>query len=259
MYQRVVRALRRRGEAFVRSGLFGGAGLEWKMTSGRTAQVRSVSEWTVFCSLFVDGEYDPAIRDAIASAGPGNPVHVLDLGANVGFFGIRFLDLVEQIRGSDTDCRLVLVEGSPCNAQELRRRIPEGPTVRIVNALVGQRAGRATIFEHEFAAANSVNNPVMRRVGRGVDVDFVDIETLVADWPTIDLIKCDIEGSEQAFIETYGALLRRARRIVLEFHPELVDVAKCRAALAECGLVQADMLRTASNQSVEYFCRPAEA
>jgi FkbM family methyltransferase len=127
--------------------------------------------------------------------------------------------------------------------------------VQAHHGLVGRREGAARMFQHHFHAANSVNNPLLQEHGRGVAVSFLDVESLVASMPRIHLMKCDIEGSELVFLESYPELLRRVDAAVFELHPKLCDVPRCRALLAEAGLLQAEVLRDDEEQSVEVFRR----
>ena len=196
----------------------------------------------------------------MARAAADAPLNFVDLGANVGMFSMRAIDLV---RGSDTPERPVsvaLVEGAPRNYEILSRRLAENdlaePMVNAVNGLVGRREGSATIFQHKFHAINSVNNPVLKKVGSGVEVPFVDIEALTAHMPRIDLLKCDIEGSEEVFVTTYAGFFKRVQAAVFELHPTICDVPACRKVLAEAGLTEVTVLRLAGDQSVELFERP---
>jgi FkbM family methyltransferase len=239
------------------------APLEWTLRSGLQVRVESLADWIVYNEIFVDEEYDAPLRAALAAASRQGRLNVLDIGANVGFFSLRLVDLLlrdSQREGAAAPAlRAVLVEGSPAVHATLSERLALNtrlmPGVAAHHGLAGRRDGAATMFQHHFHAANSVNNPVMQQHGRGVSVPFLDIETLCAGMPRIDLMKCDIEGSEQVFLEHYPALLARVDAAVFELHPQLCDVPRCRALLAEAGLQPAGVLREQTDQSVEVFRR----
>jgi hypothetical protein len=72
----------------------------------------------------------------------------------------------------------------------------------------------------------------------------------------IHLLKCDIEGSEQMFLENYPDILAMTDAVVMELHPELCDVQHCRQLLNDAGLEHAMTIRDMPDQSVEYFVRP---
>src|SRR5690349_7999836 len=131
--------------------------LGWTVRSGIKVEVTNDSEWVIYNDIFVDGEYDIPIQQALSSE-HRRPLNVIDLGANVGFFTLRYIDLLRR-SGRDPS-RMVLVEGAPAVAVELRRRLfelNEGLTgIRVVEGLVGDRAGTAKIAQHNFHAMNSL-------------------------------------------------------------------------------------------------------
>lgn len=182
---------------------------------------------------------------------------MLDLGANVGFFTLRLIDTIVRERGPDVSIRATLIEGSPACYAELQYRLSNNPLVqthvRIEHGLVGQRSGSATIFQHAFHAANSVNNPTLKREGKGTEVRFIDVSALTQDMPRIHLLKCDIEGSELSFLENYPDLLDKVDSVVMELHPDLCDVDHCRQILTGAGLTRRTVIRKMPDQSVEFF------
>ena len=213
--------------------------------SGVTVVIRSLSDWYVFNEVFVEADYDPAIDLLARRNDPKERPLVLDLGANVGFFAARLIDRLTAWRAGEA-ADLVLVEGSPTVFRQLESRVA-GITigdfsVSATNALVGQRQGSGTISEVDFGARNTM----MPSHNAGIipvsemshhEVPFVDLATIVDPSRRVSLLKCDIEGSEQAFIETYRSdLLERTDIAVFEFHHRLCDVSLCLSILSECGL-----------------------
>src|SRR5688572_8632174 len=63
--------------------------------SGMKLRIANPSDWFVFNEIFIKGEYDTAISVALEHA--GERMNVLDLGANVGFFSLRVLDLLSVL------------------------------------------------------------------------------------------------------------------------------------------------------------------
>src|SRR5260370_22875513 len=70
--------------------------LEHTLQSGLIVKVASKGEWWVYNDIFVDGQYDVPIHTAFNDRSPDRPFVVLDLGANVGYFGLRVLDLIDR-------------------------------------------------------------------------------------------------------------------------------------------------------------------
>jgi FkbM family methyltransferase len=229
--------------------------LRWTLSTGSCAEVRSRGDWVLYNDIFVDGEYDEPLVEALAAAPPGVPFTILDLGANVGFFALRALHRVRRSAAADRPVRIVCVEGNPRIFAELRQRLgsTHDPASQVTTALglVGDRAGRARISDRAF-------HPMSRIVGdreRGVWVDFVDLERLLPPPAAISLLKCDIEGSELHFLRTYPDLLQRVQSAVLELHPGLCDVDECTKLLDRAGLRPRKELRRSPSFTLQWFTR----
>lgn len=231
-------------------------GLYHVLPTGLRVQVENWSEWVVFNEIFVDGDYDGPIRLAIERAGPGEVMNVWDLGANVGFFAVRFAHLARRSGAGLREYRLTLVEGSPTVARRLESRINLNPELkrraRLFEGLVGRPEGTGTIYEQPYAAMNSVRAPQGWGDRR---VPYLDLRSILDGAGHIDLLKCDIEGSEGEFIESYGDLLGIVRHAVFEFHHEHVDAARARQLLADAGLKRHRVLMSTPVVSVEMFWR----
>jgi FkbM family methyltransferase len=228
----------------------------WTLKSGLKVRVSSNSDWTIYNDIFVDGEYDLPIQFALQSTSTDRAMNVLDLGANVGLFTLRFVDLFRRQRGREPPFRVTLLEGSPHIAAELSRRLLDenglGDWLRIVQGLVGERAGTAKFGEYDFHAINSI---FFDSMAKSTEVDFVDLDTLFDQDEIIDLLKCDIEGAELNFVKNYPALLGRTRTAVFELHHDKCDTEMCRTVLRTAGLCDQRLLRKTEAFSVWHFRR----
>jgi FkbM family methyltransferase len=234
--------------------------LRFTLRSGIRIRVECDSEWVIYNDIFVDAEYDQPIYDALARSNHRTPLQFLDLGANVGFFTLRVAHCM-ALEAPTTPYCVRLVEGSPSTFRTLRARIREQQAlhgeIHLTNGLVGRRAGNARIREAPFHAVSAVDE----RGAKGATVAYVDVAKLFPDHESaIHLLKCDVEGSEQEFIENYGTLLERVERAVFEFHHERCDVAACLQRLAAAGLTNRRRLSECLNnplgpRSVEYLWR----
>jgi FkbM family methyltransferase len=229
--------------------------LEYTLQSGLVLNVASRGEWWTYNDIFVNREYDVPIQRALESRSSPAAFTVLDLGANVGYFLLRVVDLMRQVGLQDLAADLTLVEGSPTVYRELQKRLAAQSlspvTVRLVHGLVGSRDGSSCIHESALHVKNTIMNG---QKSIGVNVDFVDLGGLMQSKPAIDLLKCDIEGSELLFLENYGDLLSRVRNAVFEFHDELCDTARCSRLLAQAGFSEL-ILKSSPGISVRFFCR----
>ncbi len=229
--------------------------LEYQLQSGITVKVASRGEWWTYNDIFVSHEYDAAIQTALSSRAPDQPFVVLDLGANVGYFLLRVADLISQGQGPPFLCDVTLVEGSPSNFKELQTRLAalrlNRVNCQLVHGLVGARSGQSVISE----SALHVKNTIMRGPGsQGARVEFVDLCKVMAGRENVDLLKCDIEGAEQSFIENYPDLLRRVNTAVFELHHGMCDTTRCRRMLSDLGYRQTD-LRSNDEVSICLFAR----
>src|SRR5690348_10322962 len=79
--------------------------------AGLKIKVSSKSDWTVFNEIFVERFYDRAISQVLSQAPTDRVLRVFDLGANVGYFSIRFSQLVFQSNHPDRPFLIHCVEG----------------------------------------------------------------------------------------------------------------------------------------------------
>jgi FkbM family methyltransferase len=239
---------------FLYQTLYGWVGLEHVLPTGLKMEVTNRGEWWAYNEIFVDGHYDVPIQAALASRSSASFV-ALDLGANVGFFSFRVFDLIRRQGLQNVAPEIAMVEGSPQTFQILERRmqsqsLPAG-SIRMVQGLVGQRTGSAVMQESALGMKSTIIG-VPRDVG--VNVAFVDLNSLMAEKTEIDLVKCDIEGSELLFVENYGDLLRKTKHAVFELHHHLCDTVKCVRVLEGLGFRQ-KVLQSSEPFSLVYFSR----
>jgi hypothetical protein len=124
-----------------------------------------------------------------------------------------------------------------------------GSNLKLVHGLVGKRGGIGFMRERVFNAMNRLDD-----TGRAVP--YVDLSELVDGWNRIDLVKCDIEGSEGEFVRSYPDVLAKTRSAVFEFHEvEGHVVAECRELLLTYGLIHSKRLRAFAKNTVELFWR----
>ncbi len=228
--------------------------LEHTLQSGLTVKVASKGEWWTYNDIFVDGEYDVPIRTALKGRSQVRPFVVLDLGANVGYFAFRVLDLIGPMEWEHFCPDITMIEGSPKTFLELEKRIRSqqvAVSVRTVHGLVGQSRGSGVIRE---SAIHVKSTTVGVPAGHGVSVDFVDLDSLMGDKPEIDLLKCDIEGAELLFIQNYAGLLRKVKHAVFELHHDQCDTTECVSTLEDLGFRET-ILRANSSFSVSLFSR----
>lgn len=172
-------------------------------------------------------QYDPP-RGPAAQLEREPPRVVVDLGANIGLFGLL---AARRWPG----CEIVGFEPDPANADLAQRCIDAnglGAEWRLKRAFAATAPGRVS-----FAAGRSSRS---RAAGAGaagtIEVESVDA---FAELERADLIKIDIEGGEWPLLADPRLATLPARTIVLEYHgagcPGSDPRAEAVAALQRAG------------------------
>lgn len=237
----------------VRNVYWGLLDLDCVLRSGLHVQIRNRADWEIYNEVLVNGEYDVPIRYALDQRESGRPFVVIDLGGNVGYFALRCADECIMRRVGD-ELSLIVVEGAPLMFHELERRLGAQPLlqnkVRLLNGLAGRKEGDAHITDshlHYSNIASDKPDPGSTRVA------YVDLDKELARYPAVDLIKCDIEGSEFDFIDNYEDLLKKTRAAVFEFHKYIRNVDAAREKLLRYGFTRNCILRDTDSYCVEFY------
>ena len=234
---------------------------------GAKVTLQSDSDWQVFVEVFGEGAYDLPIIETLNSASPSQPITILDLGANVGLFSARVAELMLHC-SERPRAVVVAVEGNSQTYHDMIATVRgishELIEIRTVNGLVGKRSGEAFITWSTHAGSQSVISTARRsrnplRGAYAIPATYVDLVSLCTPDRTIDLIKCDIEGSERDFLEHYEQLLRRTERIVIELHPLHADPEMCRRRLADLGFKLNREIRNQQTMILEYYVRSSKS
>jgi len=232
--------------------------LSWQLPSGVRIRIRNLSDWAIYNEIFVAGDYDPAILMALDSAKENGGMHIVDLGANVGFFTLRCIEMVRRHRFHASRMRVTAIEGNPNTYSQLLERVgmqSDLPEFVAINGLVGERRGTDAISDLEHSGLNHISSD---KAGRGIMVDYVDVEGAVGSG-RVSLLKCDIEGAELAFLQSYPALLARTDIAILELHPQQCDEQQCISLLRSAGLLTHERLaQNPDVTSVIMASRPTE-
>jgi FkbM family methyltransferase len=197
----------------------------------------------IFAAAYGADSYDPP-ADLAASLDASNAPRLLDVGGNVGMFGIYAL-------GRWPGARVHSFEPDPANLPILRRviaanRLQERWT--ITEAAVANEAGRLAFVSGLFAESQlvGVDDPATRSPESASVEDGVRIEVPVVDLfgedLGADLLKIDIEGGEWSILTDERFATVPAAAIVLEWHasgcPDGDARATALAALSRAGFTQ---------------------
>ncbi len=174
--------------------------------SGRPVLLRhgTVDVWT-FAEIFSMGFYEAPLVVAERLKQAQEPL-VLDLGANIGMFGLDVLSWCP-------DARIVGYEPDAESAA-IHRRLLElnarGDAWQLVEACAGPVDGTVTFLPGQETGSRVVGDSEPGTI----ELPMVDVMPLIAE---ADLVKLDIEGAEWPLLA--DPRLGAARAIVLEYHP----------------------------------------
>ena len=155
----------------------------------------------------------------------------LDVGAGVGYYCV----LVKKLR---PPARVIAVEALPRHARALRSTLVlnglEHSGVELIEAAVAPTTGRASFADLDYGSqltTNSQDHPGAARI----EVPTLSLADLIAKTGPIDLMKMDIQGTEQEVLAGSREVLSsgQIQSIILGTHgPAAHD--STRAALKEC-------------------------
>jgi FkbM family methyltransferase len=225
--------------------------LHWTLPTGVRVRLDCRSDWDIYNEIFVDLDYDRAIIETLDS---GGEPRILDLGANVGYFGLRWFHLAKE-RGQ-AGGEGIFVEGARDVYEMLVERLslekPPGVKAQFFHGLAGQRSGRGNLQRSAAHFGNSVGG----EGGAGAEaVEYLDLDDLCDGWDRISLLKCDVEGSEEALLENYPMLLRKTDRLVIELHNEKVNIERCWELIEAAGFGVRVMIKERPGFCVAYCVR----
>lgn len=241
--------------------------VEVPLSEGLKAVIWSTCDQVIYDDIFRDREYEPAV-DAMVDrylksnrSSHAHPLQIVDLGMNLGYFSLYVAHRLMQRTGPEVHFHIIGVEAVPELAQEARRRLNGmwiSDDIQIHTGLVGKRSGSAGI---EMSLSHPANR--IARGHRELAPDTTTVRLLryrdllsIPNVPEhIDLLKCDIEGAEEEFCESYPEVLERCDAVVMELHHDLCSRAQCRASVFHAGLTENRILNEKQDKSLMLFTR----
>ena len=175
-----------------------------------TMRVGGSSDPLVFEQIFINAELEALIRRV------RNARTIVDLGANVGYASIVFLNAFPS-------ANVLAVEPDPKNAALCGRNLdPYGNRVRLVEAAAWNRSCNLKLVLGAFADGKEWATQVRPALPNEVaDVKALDMPTLLqmCPQPFVDILKIDIEEAESAlFGEGTELWLNCVRNLCVEIH-----------------------------------------
>jgi FkbM family methyltransferase len=171
------------------------------------------------------------------------PMHIVDLGANVGittlWFALRY-----------PAARLLAVEMMPENALMLEQlKSLNNLDLVIANVAAGHRSGTVRVrrnTEHSRHSLAEIDDGQARDWGFNGEYSELPARRLAeimdsAGWPRADLAKIDIEGAEELLLRDIGSWGWRVGSVFMEIHHN-VPLDEALLTLAEAGFAEERVL-----------------
>ncbi len=153
------------------------------------------------------------LQDYAFEPGSERP-YIIDAGANIGMATLFFKTIFPA-------ARIDAFEPSPASFRLLDHNVAINQlrNVRLHNAALAGRAGRVSLLTERGDETSLTASTVPGRGGNErLEVDAVTLSSHIAE--KVDLLKMDIEGSEQEVLEEVAAAgkLSLIREIIVEYH-----------------------------------------
>ncbi len=152
---------------------------------------------------------------------------ILDVGAHIGTFAIWVL-------GVNEEAQILSVEADPdtysvaeINVSEFVKR---GMNWRLIRGAAGSKDGALLCLSDTGPSMSHHLDPKGK-----ISVESISLETLISkissDGSSVDLIKIDIEGAEEAFLCERPDVLKKVETLVIELHPKLCNTERVLSVL----------------------------
>lgn len=174
--------------------------------------------------VLIDMEYAKVVSRLAAIDAPV----VLDIGAHIGLFSLSVLK--ESPRA-----RVLSVEADPQTYGILIRNVDalraQGADWEAINAAAWGEDGKQLYFEGSGPSMSHRVSDIGKVVVTTITFNSL-MDRLLEKRDAIDMLKIDIEGSEESFLCASPELLRHVRCVVIELHPRLCNADRVRNVLS---------------------------
>ena len=173
--------------------------------------------------VLVDAEYEFLSMFLSSHSAPV----IVDVGAHIGTFSL-------WVHHQNPKSKILMIEANTASYDVLSRNIKRyfsSGQYTILNNAAWKNNDKLKFS----TAGDSMGNKVSKAGNINVDgITFSDIvELMKKESPSINLMKIDIEGAEEAFFETSDSALDHVERLVIELHPKYCDTSMVREKLAK--------------------------
>ena len=200
---------------------------------GTRLKINSFMDHLVFKEIFLDKIYDEFILRTLKKNSKKNePRRIFDIGANIGFFTVRCCEIWNQL-GTNAGLDFVIYEPSEnCMGilkENLKAFDQKNFSFDIRNKLVGKKNGWGWFLEDKDHHLGQCVSPKIEKKGHRYSrkIGYHDLSQDL-ELSKIDLLKCDIEGSEVEFLRNFSSSLNGVHSIIIEAHGQKAKDYACK-------------------------------
>jgi len=202
---------------------------------GLVARAFPHSDLHVVRQVLLEQEYAAAVRFIKEQGLMNEQLHIIDAGANVGYTAAYFIESFSEVS-------LLAIEPDPANFALLKRNVEAAAlkphTVIAIRAALLGKPGIPVQIDRHTGDKKDWSFTVSASAG-GADIASVSVSSLMheADWKQIDVLKIDIEGSEEAVFHEQADLsfLAHTRLIMVEIHDHMANRVRIKQLLTDHG------------------------
>jgi FkbM family methyltransferase len=170
---------------------------------------RATSDYWVLEEIYENGEYA-----AVRKLNLPDDAAMVDLGANIGLASRYLAELLPR-------CRIIAIEPDSDNCRMIAdncRDLIQNGRLQVVTAFAAASAGPAAI-DRSFDSYGFAKVPANGRPPQEL-IDCLTLESIMERLGSahVDLLKCDIEGSEAELFASCRPWIQRIRNMVIETH-----------------------------------------
>ena len=220
-----------------------------EIKGGYRIKIDSNSTLQLFTDIFVNHQY-AVVFDLLNS-----PNLIIDLGANRGLFFIYACYELEH-RKLCSNFTIICVEPEKHNYGALLETIVSNKLTKFAKPVFGAVSGRRDGFQPFFSMSKYHVSGKITQSKRltTTQVPIINLSQYIDSDFIIDLMKVDIEGSEEAFLREYQDILQRTKILIVEFHHDDIDYDAALESLSSSGFVfQQRTYEFSSSLTVEIF------
>jgi FkbM family methyltransferase len=163
----------------------------------------------VLYSVYVEEEYD------LTQYLKQPPATILDLGANIGLASTYLHIHYPQARQA-------CIEPDPRNLPTLTRMFDKNQVpAKVLPCAISDKPGTFNLMIGRDSTMSALEGSTIRSSAESVPVTVRTMPDILAElqWDRVDLLKIDIEGSEDDLLSKDNGWLKHIQAIVIEIHP----------------------------------------